>query len=264
MLTLALAATLVGFVLLVLGLITGTVWLAISCIVVCLAGLGFLIADVVGAGRRGDDEPTLADFVDSDQAEGQTPDGESGDRGTPADRRIDDEPVARPHSSVPQSPTPESPVPQSPTPPSPTPQAPIPPSQYGSAAAPTPQSPVPPPGPPGVGRHGRAPQSPTQAGVGRDGGYDDYLRSVGGYPAPQPAPGTHGAPTGGAGRHDDDVTESFPSSRSPSSPSSSSPSPSASSTSPTHGQESDASDEPREQRRARFDPLDPNWRPPLD
>lgn len=250
MLTLALAATLVGFVLLVLGLITGTVWLAISCIVVCLAGLGFLIADVVGAGRRGDDEPTLADFVDSDQPEGPTPHRESDDGGAPADRRIEDEPAARPQSSMPESPIPRSPLPPSP---------------YGSAAAPTPQSPVPPPGPPGPGRHGRAPQPPPrppQAGGGRDGGYDDYLRSVGGYPAPQPAPGPHGAPTGGAGRHD--VTESFPSSPSSFAPSPSAPSPSAPSPSPTHGQESDASEEPREQRRARFDPLDPNWRPPLD
>ncbi|HQV20185.1 MAG TPA: hypothetical protein PLC22_17950, partial [Gordonia sp. (in: high G+C Gram-positive bacteria)] len=52
MLALALGATLVAFVLLVLGLVTGTVWLAISCIVVCLAGLGFLMADVVGSARR--------------------------------------------------------------------------------------------------------------------------------------------------------------------------------------------------------------------
>lgn len=52
MLTLALAATLVGFVLLVLGLVTGTVWLAVACIVVCLIGLAFLIFDIVGSGRR--------------------------------------------------------------------------------------------------------------------------------------------------------------------------------------------------------------------
>lgn len=64
MLTLALAATLVGFVLLVVGLITGTLWLAIACIVVCLVGLIFLVADIVWSGRRGkaDDEETGGGF----------------------------------------------------------------------------------------------------------------------------------------------------------------------------------------------------------
>ncbi|MBD0022659.1 hypothetical protein GII33_13330 [Gordonia pseudamarae] len=52
MLALALAATLIAFVLLILGLVTGTVWLAITCILVCLGGLGFLIADVIGSARR--------------------------------------------------------------------------------------------------------------------------------------------------------------------------------------------------------------------
>lgn len=52
MLTLALAATLVGFALLVVGLFTGTVWLAVACIVVCLIGLAFLLVDILGIGRR--------------------------------------------------------------------------------------------------------------------------------------------------------------------------------------------------------------------
>ncbi|GAA1482905.1 hypothetical protein GCM10009624_33450 [Gordonia sinesedis] len=68
MLTLALGATLVGFALLVVGLITGTVWLAVACIVVCLLGLAFLIADIIGAGRRRDNDAELADFVDRDDA----------------------------------------------------------------------------------------------------------------------------------------------------------------------------------------------------
>ncbi|WP_049698228.1 hypothetical protein RND64_13190 [Gordonia sp. w5E2] len=57
MLSLALAATLVGFVLLIVGLITGTVWLAVACIVVCLIGLGFLIVDIIGSGRKDDRDP---------------------------------------------------------------------------------------------------------------------------------------------------------------------------------------------------------------
>lgn len=61
MLTLALGATLVGFALLVVGLITGTVWLAIACIVVCLLGLAFLIADIVGVGRRGRNDRDAGD-----------------------------------------------------------------------------------------------------------------------------------------------------------------------------------------------------------
>lgn len=62
MLTLALAATLLGFVLLILGLITGTVWLAVACIVVCLVGLGFLLADVF-AGRKGEAGRSLEEMV---------------------------------------------------------------------------------------------------------------------------------------------------------------------------------------------------------
>lgn len=62
MLTLALAATLLGFVLLILGLITGTVWLAVACIVVCLVGLGFLLVDVF-AGRKGEAGRSLEDMV---------------------------------------------------------------------------------------------------------------------------------------------------------------------------------------------------------
>nr|WP_231896037.1 hypothetical protein [Gordonia sp. LAM0048] len=62
MLTLTLAATLLGFVLLILSLITGTVWLAVACIVVCLVGLGFLLVDVF-AGRKGEAGRSLEDMV---------------------------------------------------------------------------------------------------------------------------------------------------------------------------------------------------------
>ena len=46
----ALAATLVGFGLLVVALITGTLWLAVACIVICVIGGVFLLADLLGLG----------------------------------------------------------------------------------------------------------------------------------------------------------------------------------------------------------------------
>ena len=51
MLLLALGATLVGFALLVIALFTGTLWLAIACIVICVVGIGFLVADMLGIGH---------------------------------------------------------------------------------------------------------------------------------------------------------------------------------------------------------------------
>jgi hypothetical protein len=51
-LVLALGATLVGFILLVAALVSGVLWLAIACIVVCVIGVGFLLADLLGIGRR--------------------------------------------------------------------------------------------------------------------------------------------------------------------------------------------------------------------
>lgn len=69
MLSLALGATLVGFVLLVIGLITGTVWLAVACIVVCLIGLGFLIADIVRSGRGDDGDARSSTFTGSGESE---------------------------------------------------------------------------------------------------------------------------------------------------------------------------------------------------
>ena len=48
MLVSALGATLVGFALLVLALATGTLWLAVACIVICVAGALLLLADTLG------------------------------------------------------------------------------------------------------------------------------------------------------------------------------------------------------------------------
>lgn len=50
MLVSALVATLVGFGLLVVALVTGTLWLAIACIVVCVLGALLLLADILGLG----------------------------------------------------------------------------------------------------------------------------------------------------------------------------------------------------------------------
>ncbi|MFT4086860.1 MAG: hypothetical protein QM658_06825 [Gordonia sp. (in: high G+C Gram-positive bacteria)] len=60
MLTLALAATLIGFGLLVVALVTSQFWLAVASIVVCVLGLIILLIDAVRSGRRSvgiDDEP---------------------------------------------------------------------------------------------------------------------------------------------------------------------------------------------------------------
>ncbi|MBE7161122.1 MAG: hypothetical protein INR72_07735 [Williamsia herbipolensis] len=48
MLVSALGATLVGFALLVLALATGTLWLAVACIVICVVGALLLLADTLG------------------------------------------------------------------------------------------------------------------------------------------------------------------------------------------------------------------------
>ena len=61
MLTLALGATLIGFALLVIALITGNFWLAVACIAICLVGLVLLLIDAVRSSKRAgagpDDEP---------------------------------------------------------------------------------------------------------------------------------------------------------------------------------------------------------------
>jgi hypothetical protein len=48
----ALGATLVGFALLVLALATGTLWLAVACIVICVVGALLLLADTLGIRPR--------------------------------------------------------------------------------------------------------------------------------------------------------------------------------------------------------------------
>ncbi|WP_018180004.1 hypothetical protein [Jongsikchunia kroppenstedtii] len=86
MLVIALAATLIGFGLLVAALVTGTLWLALACIVVCVLGCGFLLADVVGVRRR---VPPDAD--DSDSGDPDNGDHGSGDIGSGEDEGPEDE-----------------------------------------------------------------------------------------------------------------------------------------------------------------------------
>lgn len=70
MLTLALAAALIGFGLLIAALITSNFWVAVACIVVCALGLALLLWDIMRSGRLGasTDDPPL--FTIRDQASG--------------------------------------------------------------------------------------------------------------------------------------------------------------------------------------------------
>jgi hypothetical protein len=88
-LVLALGATLVGFVLLVGALFSGLLWLAIACIVVCVIGVGFLIADLLGIGRPTGETSHLAA---GDDGRSQEHVGEVRDRSGESDLEEDSEP----------------------------------------------------------------------------------------------------------------------------------------------------------------------------
>lgn len=107
MLVLALGATLVGFVLLVAALISGILWLAVACIVVCVIGVGFLLADLIGLGRRSNsdqaDHDARADSGGDDQADpgsadqvrdrsGHQQDADAQDHSDAPGHRYDDDP----------------------------------------------------------------------------------------------------------------------------------------------------------------------------
>ncbi|ROZ83816.1 hypothetical protein [Gordonia sp. OPL2] len=278
MLTLALAATLVGFVLLVLGLITGTVWLAISCIVVCLVGVGFLIADIVGSGRR-TDEPTIGDFVDGADDPDSTDDGMTGRRSAPdSDDDVSLGGLVAPRPAAPDVPS--------------------------SGSGPTPRPPVPPAAPPYGGASAAGAVDPRTPR--REGTLDDYLRSVGGpddaathrqpppdrgYPGPvdrggasrpypqqsppRQSPPQQSSPPGvgqprppESRRGGDPATESFgmPTHRGAPAPAQvrrpDGSTPGAWESAQRSNRTDDSDGEPS--RTQKFDPLDPNWRPPLD
>ncbi|SIS20512.1 hypothetical protein [Williamsia sterculiae] len=100
MLLIALAATLIGFALLVVALVIGSLWLAVACIVVAVIGIGFLVADIVGIGshrERDDDRPDGEEVADEgDKSHGDESHGdESHGDGTRDDRAHADD--ARDH-----------------------------------------------------------------------------------------------------------------------------------------------------------------------
>lgn len=168
MLSLALGATLVGFVLLILGLITGTVWLAIACIVVCLLGLGFLVADIVGGNRRTSSR-TISDMVPGSGSSSRASSESAADDSVVSASDDSDAPTrlvsaAPPTSSAPSAPPPSGPV-----------------GVAGAGAPPV----------------DRAPQE-VAAGPSEEGDYADYLRSVGAADVVDSdrfqAPGAPGAP----------------------------------------------------------------------
>jgi len=247
-LALALGATLVAFVLLILGLVTGTVWLAITCIVVCLAGLGFLIADVVGSGRRapsrsveqmvgsstgGRRSGSTSPLTDDSDAGDEAADGTStsvrhrpgGPRGAARSGSIPAQPRAGavPPSAAPawnddvasgprkfadiEEPAAREPGVRASGPGNASTQRPGAPTAGPSAVGSTGQTAVPPglglnKQPEAAGYSQPTPPSPRPQPApptGRPaGGYDDYLRSVGGLPeAPQQRPAPQNNPGGG-------------------------------------------------------------------
>lgn len=101
MLVLALGATLVGFVLLVAALFSGVLWLAIACIIVCVIGVGLLVADVLGLGKKADaDVPEDGGqdrdrSVESDREEGSEPGSPGeGDEADHTEQVVHDQPVS--------------------------------------------------------------------------------------------------------------------------------------------------------------------------
>lgn len=60
MLLAALGATIIGFILLIVALVTANLWLAIACVVVSVVGVGLLLGDVLTY-RRGDRDKTDGD-----------------------------------------------------------------------------------------------------------------------------------------------------------------------------------------------------------
>ncbi|SDU40915.1 hypothetical protein [Gordonia westfalica] len=287
MLTLALAATLIGFVLLILGLITGTVWLAVACIVICLLGLTFLLVDVF-SGRNRDSARSLEDMIpgagrddDTDDAVDREHAGSGGERRdagdeSPTRRNPPATPPARDTGSDAETAAYEAPsfepgmgAPSRPST-----------SQSSSDRPPAPES--------------------RPAPERREGNLEDYLRSVGepvgrepqqsGGQPPRPMPPQSGPFPSGPSRPGPRPPQyGAPENRTPSSgpqqqygqQPSGQQSPGQR---PALGQdqvpprtdsaqsrerprsETPETPEPRPGRRRApdFDPLDPNWRPPLD
>ncbi|MDG3013460.1 hypothetical protein [Speluncibacter jeojiensis] len=98
MLVVALAVTAIGFILLVVALVTGSVWFAWACIAVCIVGFILLIIDVLSNRRSaGDDDDGL------DAAPAQEDVEAGGDGGDDAvTQQLD---MGRPHEDSSDEPT---------------------------------------------------------------------------------------------------------------------------------------------------------------
>lgn len=80
MLLAALGATVIGFILLIIALVTSNLWLAIACVVVSVVGVGLLLGDVLTY-RRSD-----RDTVDRASAPWRPGDRDDDEDATPSDR----------------------------------------------------------------------------------------------------------------------------------------------------------------------------------
>ncbi|MEO9327608.1 hypothetical protein [Gordonia aurantiaca] len=310
MLTLALGATLVGFVLLILGLITGTVWLAVACIVICLLGLAFLLVDVF-ASRGRENTRSLEDLVpgatrdDDGDADVYSDDLHADDLHAD-DLHEDEHPDSGPGPEVVGNASGEEPTRRyqaASAPDEPSPYDP-PPFQPGMAAPTGPSGPRPGPAPRRTGSQ-QPPSGPNPqvrpAPERREGTYEDYLRSVGGagdlgaassgpipgqppvgrpqsgdrqYGAPPrppqpgqagpggPGPQHLGPPQPGGVPPQPGGVPPQPGGVPPQPPRAGGPGQGAA---PGRSGRAEHSDPPSgSRRRPEFDPLDPNWKPPLD
>jgi len=182
-LSLALAATLVGFVLLIVGLITGSVWLAVACIVVCLIGLAFLIVDIIGSGRKddqvGNDDQVGSDDQVDESDTGERPEGRrSRSVAAESDLSDDDPPDGGNVFDGGSGISGPSPAARRESPPQSSWQGVIKPGGRPGSSADAASNPD-----PGENPRTNAFGTGESAQSSREGNYDDYLRAVGGDPA---------------------------------------------------------------------------------
>lgn len=91
MLLAALGATIIGFILLIVALITANLWLAVACVVVSVVGVGLLLGDILTYHRGARDSDSDGD-EDKSWSPGDTKDDASGGA-EQASGPVDSEPV---------------------------------------------------------------------------------------------------------------------------------------------------------------------------
>ncbi|ADG79237.1 Transmembrane protein OS=Tsukamurella paurometabola (strain ATCC 8368 / DSM / CCUG 35730 / CIP 100753 / JCM 10117 / KCTC 9821 / NBRC 16120 / NCIMB 702349/ NCTC 13040) OX=521096 GN=Tpau_2637 PE=4 SV=1 [Tsukamurella paurometabola] len=102
MLLAALGATIVGFVLLIVALVTGNLWLAIACVVVSVIGVVLLLIDVLTY-RRADRDKSVAQRLGDDEAPAWSPGDADADEAAatdPGDVSANDPPAVASASGV--------------------------------------------------------------------------------------------------------------------------------------------------------------------